>query len=52
MHELEVEFAFPEQVRRVLELRYKEGPETFGFDQLVAVFVNNCRILARTIKDE
>ena len=48
-HELELEFAFPEEMRRVLELRGKEGPEAWGYDQLAAVFVNNCRLLSRNV---
>lgn len=48
-HELELEFAFPHEVRRVLELRGRDGPEMWGYDQLMAVFVNNCRILSRNI---
>jgi polynucleotide 5'-triphosphatase len=48
-HELELEFAFPDEVRRVLELRGRDGPEMWGYDQLMAVFVNNCRILSRNI---
>jgi len=48
-HELEVEFAFPDEVRRVHELKGRDGPETWGYDQLMAVFVNNCRILSRNI---
>ncbi|PVF94996.1 mRNA triphosphatase CET1 [Serendipita vermifera] len=48
-HELEVEFAYPDEVRRILELRGKDGPEMYGYDQLVAVFVNNCRILSRNV---
>ncbi|CAG7855175.1 SubName: Full=Related to CTL1-RNA 5`-triphosphatase with manganese-or cobalt-dependent NTPase activities {ECO:0000313/EMBL:CCA75404.1} [Serendipita indica DSM 11827] len=48
-HELELEFAYPEEMRRVLELRGREGPEAWGYDQLVAVFVNNCRLLSRNV---
>jgi len=48
-NELELEFAFPDEVRRVLELRGRDGPEIWGYDQLMAVFVNNCRILSRNI---
>lgn len=47
IHELEVEFAHPQELGRLMELRGKEGPEQYGYDQLVAVFVNNCRILAK-----
>jgi len=48
-HELELEFAFPDEVRRLQELRGREGPEIWGYDQLMAVFVNNCRILSKNI---
>ena len=47
IHELEVEFAHPQELRRLMELRGNGGPEQYGYDQLVAVFVNNCRILAK-----
>lgn len=47
IHELEVEFAHPEELRRLMELRGNGGPEQYGYDQLIAVFVNNCRILAK-----
>jgi len=47
VHELEVEFAHPRELRRLMELRGNGGPEQYGYDQLIAVFVNNCRILAK-----
>jgi hypothetical protein len=48
-HELELEFISPDEMKRLLELKGREGPETYGYDQLVAVFVNNCRILSRNV---
>ena len=47
IHELEVEFAHRQELRRLMELRGNGGPEQYGYDQLIAVFVNNCRILAK-----
>jgi len=47
IHELEVEFAHPQELQRLMEQRNNGGPEEYGYDQLIAVFVNNCRILAK-----
>lgn len=46
-HELEVEFRDTEELMRLASLREANVEGGWAFDELVRVFINNVRILAR-----
>lgn len=50
MHELEVEFAQGDELMRYAAVRGdRSSPDSDTFDELVRVFVNNCRVLIRNV---
>lgn len=50
IHELEIEFAQPGELMRLAAFRAdRSHPDCDGFDELVRVFVNNCRLMIRNV---
>ncbi|EJD49682.1 mRNA triphosphatase CET1, partial [Auricularia subglabra TFB-10046 SS5] len=50
VHELEIEFAQPDELMRLAAARGdRSHPDCDGFDELVRVFVNNCRLMIRNV---
>lgn len=50
MHELEIEFAQAEDLMRLAAFRGdRSSPDCDAFDELVRVFVNNCRLMIRNV---